>query len=221
MGPRVGLVDTMVINHGSLFQTHLLSHDFTFCFACLQNSFLGFQAVLQSKNKCLKDTFVDAVRATLNEHFRYLSMEEVTLLTICYPEAVYKGVDSTMIFDHENSSIESWWHTHLGHHRQTIIWTGADLLSIGTMGTNCCNIWIRMQNSSSKEYHLHTGCHFVMVCYVYIDGLTHWGRGKMDAVFQTAFSIAFSWMKMHEFLLRFHWNFFLRAQLTIFQHWFR
>ena len=30
-----------------------------------------------------------------------------------------------------------------------------------------------------------------------------------------------SWMKMHEFRLRFHWSLFPRVQLTIFQHWLR
>ena len=43
---------------------------------------------------------------------------------------------------------------------------------------------------------------------------THWGRDKMDAIFQTTFSKAFSWMKMYEFQLRFHWSLFLRVQLT-------
>ena len=51
--------------------------------------------------------------------------------------------------------------------------------------------------------------------------LTHWGRDKMDAISQTTFSNAFSWMKMFEFRLKFHWNMFLRVQSTIFQHWFR
>ena len=51
--------------------------------------------------------------------------------------------------------------------------------------------------------------------------LTHWGRGKMDAISQTTFSRAFSWMKMFEFRLNCHWSVFLRVQLTIFQHWFR
>ena len=51
--------------------------------------------------------------------------------------------------------------------------------------------------------------------------LTHWGRDKMNAISQTIFSSAFLWMKMLEFLLRFLWNLFLMAQLTIFQHWFR
>ena len=36
--------------------------------------------------------------------------------------------------------------------------------------------------------------------------LTHWGRHKMAAVSQTTLSNAFSWMKMLEFRLRFHWS---------------
>ena len=51
--------------------------------------------------------------------------------------------------------------------------------------------------------------------------LTHWGRDKMATIFQTTFSNIFSWMKMHELRLRFHWSLFLRVQMTIFQHWFR
>ena len=43
----------------------------------------------------------------------------------------------------------------------------------------------------------------------------------MDAISQTTFWIAFSWMKMFGFRLKFHWSLFLRVQLTIFQHWFR
>ena len=50
---------------------------------------------------------------------------------------------------------------------------------------------------------------------------THRGRDKMDAIFQTILSNAFSWMNMLEFRLKFHWSLFLRVQLTIFQHWFR
>ena len=51
--------------------------------------------------------------------------------------------------------------------------------------------------------------------------LTHWGWDKMDAISQTTFSSTFSWMKMFEFRLKFHWCLFLRVELTIFQHWFR
>ena len=52
-------------------------------------------------------------------------------------------------------------------------------------------------------------------------GLTHWGQDKIDAISQTTFSSAFSWIKIYEFRLIFHCNLFLRVPLTIFQHWFR
>ena len=45
--------------------------------------------------------------------------------------------------------------------------------------------------------------------------LTHWGRDKMAAIFWMTFSNAFSWMKMYEFRLRYHWSLFPRVQLTI------
>ena len=48
--------------------------------------------------------------------------------------------------------------------------------------------------------------------------LTYWGD-KMAAIFQTTFSNGFSWMKIYEFWLTFHWSLFLWVQLTIFQHW--
>ena len=44
---------------------------------------------------------------------------------------------------------------------------------------------------------------------------------KMAAVLQTTFSNAFSWMKIFEFRLKFHWNWFLRVQLTTYHHWVR
>ena len=42
------------------------------------------------------------------------------------------------------------------------------------------------------------------------------GRHFSDDIYQP-----FSWMKMLEVLLKFHWSLFLRVKLTIFQHWFR
>ena len=38
--------------------------------------------------------------------------------------------------------------------------------------------------------------------------LSHWGRDKMAAIFQTTFSNAFFLMKMFKFWLRFHWSLF-------------
>ena len=51
--------------------------------------------------------------------------------------------------------------------------------------------------------------------------LTHWGRDKMDAISQTTFSNAFSWMKMYKFRLTVHWSLFLGVQTTISHHWLR
>ena len=60
--------------------------------------------------------------------------------------------------------------------------------------------------------HLQNGSHFL---------LTHWGRDRKETISQKIFSNAFSWMKMLQLRLKFHWSLFPRDQLTIFQHWFR
>ena len=52
-------------------------------------------------------------------------------------------------------------------------------------------------------------------------GWTHWDRDKMAVIFHTTFSNLFSWMKIYESRLRFHWNLFLGVSLTIFHDWFR
>ena len=44
--------------------------------------------------------------------------------------------------------------------------------------------------------------------------LPDWGPDKMVAILQTTFLNAFSWMKMYEFRLKFHWSLFIRVQLT-------
>ena len=40
----------------------------------------------------------------------------------------------------------------------------------------------------------------------------HWDRDKMAAIFQTTDSNGFSWIKMYEFWLKFHWSLFPRVQ---------
>ena len=50
---------------------------------------------------------------------------------------------------------------------------------------------------------------------------THWGRDKMAAILQTTHSNAFSWIKMLELGLIFHWSLFLMVESTILHHWFR
>ena len=41
--------------------------------------------------------------------------------------------------------------------------------------------------------------------------LTHWGRDKMAAIFQTTFSNAFSLTKIYEIRIKFHWSLFPRV----------
>ena len=40
--------------------------------------------------------------------------------------------------------------------------------------------------------------------------LTNWGRDKINTITQTTFSSGFSWMKMFDFRLKFHWSLILR-----------
>ena len=50
---------------------------------------------------------------------------------------------------------------------------------------------------------------------------THRGRDKMDAIFQTTFSSVFSWMKMCDIRLKFHWCLFLGPPLVQIMAWRR
>ena len=65
----------------------------------------------------------------------------------------------------------------------------------------------------------------VLLCHMtslgYHELATHWGRDEMNNISQTAFSNAFSSMKMFEFRSKFHWSLFPRVQSITFQHWFR
>ena len=69
-----------------------------------------------------------------------------------------------------------------------------------------------------SHVHLHYTQNYLMFG---IDHLTHHTLHKMSTFSWTIFSDAFSWMKSVVFWLKFHWNLFLRVQLTITQHWFR
>ena len=85
----------------------------------------------------------------------------------------------------------------------------------------CCVLsnkpqWVKYKSTTNMP-HYSTKGKFTASIFV----LTQWGREKKAATFQTTFSNAFSWMKIYEFQLRFHWGLFLSVQLTMFQHWFR
>ena len=56
---------------------------------------------------------------------------------------------------------------------------------------------------------------FVPVLHKVYFMLTYFPWDKMAAISQTTISILFSWMKILEFRLKFHWSLFLRVQMTI------
>ena len=104
------------------------------------------------------------------------------------------------------------------------------LLITGALwGESTVDKWFPSQRASeaasfslSWRHHLHTR---LLLYYPgvlqYRVSLLNSPLDKMAAISQTTPSNSFSWMRMLEFLLKFHWNLFLRVQLTISQHWFR
>ena len=67
-----------------------------------------------------------------------------------------------------------------------------------------------LANNIRRKFGLVNGAHR-------LGRLTHWGRDKMAAIFETTFSIVISWITLHEF----RWILFLRFELTISQHWLK
>ena len=51
--------------------------------------------------------------------------------------------------------------------------------------------------------------------------ITHLPPDKMVTISQATLLNAFSWMKMLDVQLKFHWSLFLRVPLIMFHHWFR
>ena len=69
---------------------------------------------------------------------------------------------------------------------------------------------------SLKLLSAHTGC--VTPLYPI---LAHWGQDKMSSFHRRHFQVHFLTKKIAVFRFKFHWNLFLRVQLTISLHWFR
>ena len=88
----------------------------------------------------------------------------------------------------------------------------------------CFNIWkeYEVNHAGSLSYHHISGNIRKMTSGV-VDNFLFQLVNTLCPLFSTRhFQMhSFSWMKMYEFRLRFHWNLFLGAQLTISQHWFR
>ena len=105
--------------------------------------------------------------------------------------------------------------------RQAIIWSNAGILFNWTLGTNFSEILSEIDSFSFKQMRLKMSSGKWRPYCLGLNVLTHWGRDKMAAIFQTTFSNGFSGNENVYFRLTFHWSLFLEVQLTIFQHCFR
>ena len=95
--------------------------------------------------------------------------------------------------------------------RQAIIWSNVRILLNWTLGTNFSKILSEIDTFSFKQMRLKMSSGKWRPYCLGLNVLTHWGRDKMAAIFQTTFSNGFSGMKMYEFRLTFHWGLFLRS----------
>ena len=77
-----------------------------------------------------------------------------------------------------------------------------------------------MEGRQPQDFLISTRCALLEHNIPIISHLTHLPWTKWWPFWQTT-SNAFTWMKMIEFGLKFHWNLFTGVQLTISQHWFR
>ena len=95
-------------------------------------------------------------------------------------------------------------------------------------GEMVCDFTYRLQQSKKNVSVCREGPIFYIVVYDATITLSHFRSkvwillnssplDKLATISQPIFSDAFSWMKMYEFRLRFHFILFLRVQLTIFQ----
>ena len=92
--------------------------------------------------------------------------------------------------------------------RQAIIWTNAGILLIGPLGTNFSENLIGMQTFSFKKMPLKMSSAKWRPFCLGLNVLIHWSRDNMSAIYQRTFSKVFSWLKMIEFRLWFHFSFF-------------
>ena len=107
-------------------------------------------------------------------------------------------------------------HSHLCRRKARVVW--AMSIAIRHLWGVWMQSWSRRLGTTCKGLHEHWNrcCHKYLHERLWLACYLHTGtRDKTVAIFQTTFSNAFSWMKMYEFQLRFHWSLFLRVQLTI------
>ena len=85
-----------------------------------------------------------------------------------------------------------------------------ELIHITPHNNDMVTIYTNAHNSQSPEQCQMHFRHAITTAFTHHEPLTltHWGRDKMDAISQTTYSNAFSWMKIGVFWWKFHWNLF-------------
>ena len=85
---------------------------------------------------------------------------------------------------------------------QAIIWSNAGILLNWTLGTNFSEILSEIDTFSFKQMRFKMSSEKWRPYCLGLNVLTHWGRDKIAAIFQTTFWNGFSGMKMYEFRQR-------------------
>ena len=99
--------------------------------------------------------------------------------------------------------------------RQAIIWNNAGILLIGPFGTNLSEIFIKIHTFWFTKMHLEMSFGKWQPFCLGLNVLTHWGWDKRVSILHLTYSNSFSCVKIVVFWLKFHWNLFPMAQLTI------
>ena len=84
--------------------------------------------------------------------------------------------------------------------------------------------WCYFQSKYTRYQNNKISLNIIFKLQLHLSGaneLAHQGWDKIATIFPTTSSSAFSWMKVYEFWLKFHWSLLLTVQLTIFPHRFR
>ena len=127
--------------------------------------------------------------------------------------------------------------------RQTIIWTNAGILLIGTLKTNFSEMLIEIHTFSLKKMHLKMSSGKWRPFCLGLNVLTHWRLARQSIYvilgisltqkintrispevwyfICTLIEVRSTWMKMFEFCLTWYLSLFPGFKLTIFQHCFR
>ena len=144
--------------------------------------------------------YIDVIMTTM--------ASQINRLTVVY-STVYSDADQ--IEHHSSTSLAFVWGIHRdrwiprtkGQLRGKWFHLITSLCDEGLMaGRGCVEYYYRLELSLG-QYHR---------CNSSFSVSAYWGQDKIAAIFQTTYSIVFSWMKIYEFWLKFQWSFFVWVQ---------